>query len=156
MLRVCLLRGCGNDACWYIARVTSMHSEAAAMTGTAHVWHLMPSISIVLIMEPIGQCERERMSQQTGDHVNTSPASTNLSTVRHPNKVSTHPTVNSVEATTNKDDADDDDTQGSPSNNCRWPGLTGVREGVMTPRKRVCKSLVWLALLARCALAHCR
>ena len=24
------------------------------------------------------------------------------------------------------------------SNNCQWPGLTGVSEEVMTPRKRVC------------------
>ena len=34
----------------------------------------------------------------------------------------------------------DNDTQGCPSNNCQWPGLEGVSEGVMTPRKRVCES----------------
>ena len=49
------------------------------------------------------------------------------------------------------DNDSDNDTQRSPSNNRQWPGLPGVSEGVMTPRKSLLK-LVWLALLARFAL----
>ena len=36
------------------------------------------------------------------------------------------------------DNDKDNDTERSPSNNCQWPGLTGMSERVMTPRKRVC------------------
>ena len=48
----------------------------------------------------------------------------------------------------------DNGTERSPCNNCQWPDLTGVSEGVMTPRNSLLK-LMGLALLPRCALAHC-
>ena len=48
----------------------------------------------------------------------------------------------------------DNDTQRSPSNNCQWPGLTSVSEGV-DPTKKSLLKLMGLALLVRCALAHC-
>ena len=50
-------------------------------------------------------------------------------------------------------DDDDDDTQRSPSNSRQRPGLTGVSVGVIAPRKNMLQ-LMWLALLARFALAR--
>ena len=52
------------------------------------------------------------------------------------------------------DNDNDIDTQRSPSNICQWPGLTGMSESYMTPRKSLLK-LMGLAMLARCVLAHC-
>ena len=47
-------------------------------------------------------------------------------------------------------------THSKKSNICQWrPGLTCVSVGVMTPRKKESVALMRLALLARCALAHC-
>ena len=49
----------------------------------------------------------------------------------------------------------DNDTQRSPSNNCQWPGVTGVSgKGHNPAKKESLLKLMGLALLARSALEH--
>ena len=113
--------------------------------GTAVVsslWPLTTNLTSVLVVVVVGK-----------DRTLVSAFWTALRSTLVPHK--TRRTDTWIERLTKPNDDNDNDTQRSPANNCQWPGLTGMSEGVMTPRKRNLLKTMGLALLARCALAHC-